>query len=313
MTAQAAMFQDVPDGHDFQVPIESLSGSGVIKGNPDGRYYPDNRVNRAEMLTMLYRAMNIAPQPSSTSCFPDVETGAWYESVVCDAVGRKYVSGYPDGLFRPADSVSRVEALKMIHTVFEFEVGGDATQSNNVPVFTDIPTSSWFAAYVANAHAIGMLPISGQAGAYFGPALPLTRKEAAAYIHNAFYARSILREKARIASIPRPQVDASDTKRRSDVNAILNAVYQYAIDNRGKPPVSVPNGAPKEICAVSGKECSGLVDLSVVIREGKNYLDHIPSDATVPYTGYSIYMDSNGRIIVTALNAQGEQKISVTR
>ena len=142
MAAQAATFQDVPDGHEFQVPIESLAGSGFIKGNPDGRYYPDNHVNRAEMLTMLYRTMNIAPQPSGKSCFPDVETGAWYESVVCDAVGRQYVSGYPDGLFRPADSVSRAEALKMIHTVFEFQVSGDATASNVVPAFADVPKSA---------------------------------------------------------------------------------------------------------------------------------------------------------------------------
>src|SRR5258706_13027228 len=33
---------------------------------------------------------------------------------------------------------------------------------------------------------------------------------------------------------------ANDTKRRSDVNAILNAIDQYMADNKGVPPAGIP-------------------------------------------------------------------------
>lgn len=181
----AATFPDVPDGHVFQEPIERLADSGVVKGNPDGTYGPDKEVNRAEMLTMLYRATGRVPDPASTLCFPDAEPGSWYESVVCDAAVNKFVSGYPDGKFRPGNSVTRVEALKMIHTVFGFDVGTLTDDKKDLVKFVDVSTSAWYTGYLANAHIIGILPIAGQHGAKFNPDWPLTRKEAAAYIYNA--------------------------------------------------------------------------------------------------------------------------------
>lgn len=315
LSAHAALFRDVPDGHEFQVPIESLAGSGVIKGNPDGGYYPDNLVNRAEMLTMLYRAINKEPEPSGRSCFPDVESEAWYEHVVCDAVSKHYVSGYPDGLFRPADSVSRVEALKMIHTMFEFKANSDAASSNNTPAFVDVPRSAWFTDYVTNAYAIGILPISSQGGTYFRPELPLTRKEAAAYIYNSFYSQNHLREKevqreeARLAAMPANDEQIA-AQRRSHVNTILNAVYQYRIDNNNKLPAKLPTDAPMEICSSSGQDCAGLVDLSVL--HGM-YLVTIPSEVAAPHTGYSIYLDKQDRVVISSMHAPPDKPIEVAR
>ncbi|MFC1645114.1 type II secretion system protein [Patescibacteria group bacterium] len=106
---------------------------------------------------------------------------------------------------------------------------------------------------------------------------------------------------------------ARDAQRRSDVNTILNAVYQYAIDNNGSVPASITT-TPTEIC-VTGGSCSGLIDLSV-LTASEEYIVSMPEDPTGSSTngaGYEIEKSSNGRITVDAPDAEGGSAIGVTR
>jgi len=103
---------------------------------------------------------------------------------------------------------------------------------------------------------------------------------------------------------------ARDAQRRSDVNTILNAIYQYAIDHNGNWPASLPS-TMTPICR--GKvRCHG-VSLGVLID---TYLVTIPADptaATATYAGYSIVLDpTNQRITVSAPAREGGI-IEVTR
>ncbi len=106
--------------------------------------------------------------------------------------------------------------------------------------------------------------------------------------------------------------DAKDAQRRSDVNTILNATYQYAIDNNGNIPKGIPTDKPKEICAMKSpvKPCVNLDMLA------GSYLVSIPSDpdAEPGHTWYSIIMNpEDGRITVEAMMAENENGISITR
>ena len=183
--ALAAIFPDVPDGHLYQGPIERLVGLKVINGNPDGRFNPERSVNRAEMLTMLYRALNMTPAAVTAKCFPDVLTGSWYELVVCDAAAHRIVDGYSDGTFRPQKEVNRVEALKMITNMFGMPVAELSAGDRTIVKFVDVSVSAWYTKYLYASFTNGILPIAGQAGPRFYPDAPLLRGEAAAYIDNA--------------------------------------------------------------------------------------------------------------------------------
>lgn len=107
--------------------------------------------------------------------------------------------------------------------------------------------------------------------------------------------------------------DARDAQRRSDVNTILNAVYQYAIDNNGNLPTGIPTGTAEEIC-VTGSACATGVDLDVLTG---SYLVRVPVDpsaaATATGTDYFIVQDANGRITVSAPEAEQSTSITVTR
>ena len=113
--------------------------------------------------------------------------------------------------------------------------------------------------------------------------------------------------------------DARDAQRRSDVNTVLNAVYQYAIDNNGTLPGNIPTGTAKEIClsgvtpdpdCITTYSSTNLADL-----EGTDVVG-IPSDpqsSTATGTNYWIIQDANGRVTVSAPGAEQAASISITR
>ena len=108
--------------------------------------------------------------------------------------------------------------------------------------------------------------------------------------------------------------DTRNAQRQSDVTTILNAAYQYSIDNNGVLPAGI-TATSTEICASGAANCNSVIDLSVLALNGK-YLVGIPSDpqkVTVNGAGYTIAKDANGRITVAAPLAEQGAVISVTR
>jgi prepilin-type N-terminal cleavage/methylation domain-containing protein len=108
---------------------------------------------------------------------------------------------------------------------------------------------------------------------------------------------------------------ARDAKRQSDVNTILNAVYQYAIDHNGGVPGSIPlSNTAIEICRTGIPVCIGGADLDLL---SGSYLVSVPVDPRAPDSGtgtsYFIKRDNNGRLTVKAPLAEVRNVIEVTR
>ena len=121
--------------------------------------------------------------------------------------------------------------------------------------------------------------------------------------------------------------DTRNAQRQADVTTILNAVYQYSIDNQGNLPGSATNipttpGSPAaDICATTASACPNTgtdvakVDLSLLTANGK-YLVAIPKDPSkgnANDTFYQISQNANGRITVSAPAAEQGKTISVQR
>jgi len=104
--------------------------------------------------------------------------------------------------------------------------------------------------------------------------------------------------------------DTRNSQRWTDVQNILDAVYQYSIDNNGNLPTSITTSST-EICRTGAASCSGLVDLSVLTADGK-YLVAIPVDpsgGTTNGTNYQIEKLASGRIKVSAPGAERDETI----
>lgn len=117
-----------------------------------------------------------------------------------------------------------------------------------------------------------------------------------------------------VAINPTKQIgDANNARRRSDVNTILGAVYQYYVDNNALP-TDITTTA-KSICLTGAVSCVNGVNLTVLTTSGK-YLVRIPYDPLAVTTGtgtlYTIVKDANNRLTVSAPSAEQGATISVT-
>ena len=107
---------------------------------------------------------------------------------------------------------------------------------------------------------------------------------------------------------------ANNTQRRSDVNAILNAVHQYAADNNGS--------VPSAITTTATNVGSGGSDIDICSDLVTTYIAEMPIDPTAGSwtdcsdydTGYNIPKSaSDDRVTVAAPNAELSATIDVTR
>ncbi len=120
------IFEDVGSGDEHADAINLLYQLEVIEGyeNEDGarEYRPDQNVNRAEFLKILMGGEASDFETPSEPCFPDVKETEWYAPYVCTAKEEGWIQGYADGLFRPAQTINKVEALKVLGEAIEWEL-----------------------------------------------------------------------------------------------------------------------------------------------------------------------------------------------
>jgi hypothetical protein len=122
-TSVFAAFDDVSSSTDYNEAIDWMADNGVINGYGDGSFGPDNCVQRAEMLKMLFETLEIDETESygDLTKYTDVPSGEWFTDYVQAASALGVVEGYGDGYFKPGQCVSRAEAMKM--AILQFNDG----------------------------------------------------------------------------------------------------------------------------------------------------------------------------------------------
>lgn len=115
---------------------------------------------------------------------------------------------------------------------------------------------------------------------------------------------------------------ANNTRRRSDVLQVLNAVHQYTAEHGGQLPAEIGAITLTAATTLSGANFPGLCPqlmtdyipaLPVDPETGSTNVTVCDATATSWNTGYTIAKDAAGRITVSAPNADLGQSIDVTR
>jgi len=120
-----------------------------------------------------------------------------------------------------------------------------------------------------------------------------------------------------IAINPARQISqANNAQRSANIGTILNAIGQYAINNRGAYPASITSTSTV-ICSFGASSTVGCIDLSA-LTNNQLYLPDIPADPLSPDTSSTWYSVSkststNPRITVSAPSAELGVTLSVTR
>lgn len=152
--AFAAPLSDMA-GEESADAVSVLTELGVVEGYPDGTYKPGNIVTRAEMAVIAVRALGLADYATGTASFSDM-AGHWSNPYVAYATSLGILAGYPDGTFKPDNTVSYDEAATMLVRALGY---GD-----------DSLVGTWPANYVTKAKTLGILDgiKAGAAGANRG-------------------------------------------------------------------------------------------------------------------------------------------------
>lgn len=116
--------------------------------------------------------------------------------------------------------------------------------------------------------------------------------------------------------------DARDARRLSDIQSILSAVHQYVIDNQGAFPAGVDTterqiGTASSSCDISG-ECSvsgggDCVDLSTTLERYLKDIPFDPADGSTSLSHYSISLNANNIVTVTACDSDDATISTVSR
>ncbi|WP_025688203.1 S-layer homology domain-containing protein [Paenibacillus zanthoxyli] len=116
-------------------------------------------------------AASAAPTPK------DIQ-GHWAQSKLQDWLDKGYLTGYPDGTFKPNKAITRAEYVALINRLFSFKDTATVT-------FTDVKASNWAYSEVAKAVKAGY--IRGYENNTFRPSNPITRQEAAVIAANVLH------------------------------------------------------------------------------------------------------------------------------
>lgn len=116
-----------------------------VMGYPDGTVQPGGYITRAEMSKIIAL---FAKLDKTNDRFSDI-AGHWAEAYIKLAAGNGWIEGYPDGSFRPNQSITRAETVTMINRVLERAPSDeDHLLSERVMLtFPDCKSGQWF--YIA--------------------------------------------------------------------------------------------------------------------------------------------------------------------
>ncbi|MDQ2084855.1 S-layer homology domain-containing protein [Herbivorax sp. ANBcel31] len=109
-TAQAIEFSDIKN-HWAKDIIMRMYSLGIIKGFPDGMFYPDEPVTRAELSAMVFNALNFSLDEDFTSDFIDIEKH-WANDFISQ-ISNHFIF-IEDEVFNPDIPANREETVAVI-------------------------------------------------------------------------------------------------------------------------------------------------------------------------------------------------------
>ncbi|PYY29646.1 Ig domain protein [Paenibacillus illinoisensis] len=115
-------FSDVKEGTWYSTTIASAHKLGIVKGNADGSFGPNEPITREEMAVMIYRLagnLNVT-LPSEgeevSAKFADLKNLSLESSAAIEAVRKGgLITGMPDGRFDPKGQTTRAQAVTVIY------------------------------------------------------------------------------------------------------------------------------------------------------------------------------------------------------
>ena len=187
-TDEAAWFSDVTGGQYYSVPVLWGSMTGVVAGNEDGSFGPDDKCTRGQMIAFLWR-LNGCPAPKAEEKnyhkFCDVPSDTYYTVAVQWAYEEGITAGTgpnKDGkdTFSPNETVTREQVISLL-----WRMDGEPKAVATTTPFTDVSSSGYY--YKALLWASETKVVAGISDTTFGLGEPCTRGMIVTFLYRNLY------------------------------------------------------------------------------------------------------------------------------
>ncbi|MBD0385660.1 MAG: DUF1565 domain-containing protein [Nostoc sp. C3-bin3] len=173
-------FKDVPANYWAKAYIEALASQNIIAGFPDGTFKPNDPVTRAQFATIITKALT-PPTKRAAIKFKDVPSNFWANAAIQSAYQSEFVSGYPDGTFKPQQQIPRVQALVALAN----GLGLTTNDQNVLSFYTDAAQIPNYAIAPVAAATARQLVVNYPTAKQLNPNREATRAEVAAFVYQA--------------------------------------------------------------------------------------------------------------------------------
>ena len=175
--ADTETFVDVPKDAFFHDAVYWAVDNNITNGTDKTHFSPDAACTRAQMVTLLWRAVG---EPSTVATtvnpFTDVAEDAYYYGAVLWAVEKGITLGTSDTTFSPDDTVTRAQAV-----TFLFRHMGQAGTDENP--FTDVAADAYY--YNAVLWAVAEEITNGTSDTTFSPDDDCLRSQIVTFLYRA--------------------------------------------------------------------------------------------------------------------------------
>ena len=169
-----------PEPAPIPVPVPAdLNGEdhfAYVNGYPDGTVRPGASITRAEVAVMFFRLLKDDVRNAELTVengFIDVSEDQWFNTAVSTLAKMGIITGYPDGTFRPGQTITRAEFAAL---AARFDKSADPPDAG----FSDI-SGHWAYDEITKAAANGW--VDGYPDGSFRPDRTISRAEAMALMN----------------------------------------------------------------------------------------------------------------------------------
>ena len=177
---------EVPEEPEVAIPLNKDDHFAYVVGYPDNTVQPVGNITREEVAAVFYRLLDPGYRETiktTSNDFPDVGLDRWSSKHVGTLASVDIIIGYPDGTFRPGNSITRAE-LATIASKF------DKLSPFTGNSFSDIE-GHWANEYINSAAQKGW--VAGYPDGTYKPDQAITRAEFMTLV-NKVLERRVLKE-----------------------------------------------------------------------------------------------------------------------
>lgn len=176
-----------------------------------------------------------AEATQSTVSFSDLSPQHWAYNFIAEMVNRKVISGYPDGKFRPNNTITRSEFAKIMITA-----SGITPKKVNYSSFSDIETTNWASPFVESVkdYMTGYRTADGKY--IFNPSAPATREDVAvSLVKLKGYDASRLPDQSTLEAMFKDYAGISESAKSYVALAVENGLVSGFQDETFRPQATI--------------------------------------------------------------------------